>query len=423
MRWLFIRLLAIGLTCGIVLGIASCGRAGDPAAPPAPRIELSNEAFLERHWARPLARQQGAAVSPGDPRASLDPAACGACHKAQHEDWRRSAHSRAMGPGVTGQLVTMVAADPASAEDCIRCHAPLAEQAESLASSLRADARAEDRLHEQGLTCASCHLRAGSVYGPPRRDGSAPGAEAAALPHQRWTATRAFEDSRFCASCHQFEADGYALNGKLLENTFEEWKASVHAREGRSCQGCHMPDRRHLWRGIHDPEMVRRALTIDVSGPVRRGGELSAEVRIRNTGAGHHFPTYVTPKVFVEAYQQDVAGAMLPGTLRRHEISRSVSPDLSRELADTRIASGEQILFDYRARRAAAATALTLRLRVEPDAFYRDLYQSLLGTGAAGRGEASIRRALREAATSGFVAYSSTLSLAGGEQAARTESR
>ncbi len=31
-------------------------------------------------------------------------------------------------------------------------------------------------------------------------------------------------------SCHQFGADGYALNGKLLENTYEEWKASPGLR-------------------------------------------------------------------------------------------------------------------------------------------------------------------------------------------------
>ena len=41
--------------------------------------------------------------------------------------------------------------------------------------------------------------------------------------------------------------------------------ASRHAREGRACQACHMPERRHLWRGIHDPEMVKRALGREVT--------------------------------------------------------------------------------------------------------------------------------------------------------------
>src|SRR2546426_5119071 len=44
----------------------------------------------------------------------------------------------------------------------------------------------------------------------------------------------AFLRSEFCQSCHQFTADGFALNGKLLENTYNEWKASRFAREGRS---------------------------------------------------------------------------------------------------------------------------------------------------------------------------------------------
>ena len=76
------------------------------------------------------------------------------------------------------------------------------------------------------------------------------------------TRTPACLSSEFCQSCHQFAPDGLALNGKLLENTYAEWKASRFAREGVQCQDCHMPDRRHLWRGIHDPAMVRSGLTI-----------------------------------------------------------------------------------------------------------------------------------------------------------------
>ena len=34
-------------------------------------------------------------------------------------------------------------------------------------------------------------------------------------------------DSRFCAACHQFTKDEYALNGKLLQDTHAEWQARV----------------------------------------------------------------------------------------------------------------------------------------------------------------------------------------------------
>jgi len=60
--------------------------------------------------------------------------------------------------------------------------------------------------------------------------------------------------------------DGFALNGKLLQSTYDEWKASRFARQGVQCQDCHMPDRRHRWRGIHDADMVRSGLTITADG-------------------------------------------------------------------------------------------------------------------------------------------------------------
>lgn len=400
-------------------------RAASASDTPAARAAI--DAFLQSHWARPADGSGIRASGPGLEGAALDVAACAACHPAQYEDWRHSLHSRAMGPGVAGQLVTMVAADPVSAESCTRCHAPLAEQTRSLAKSVRSRPPATatataaatppsagnpaDRLHERGLMCASCHVREGQVFGPPRRDGSTPGAGETPPALHRWSASTAFESSRFCATCHQFEPDGFALNGKLLENTLNEWQASRYAREGVSCQNCHMPDRRHLWRGIHDPDMVRRALTIEVTRPTPADGSLAAHLRIRNTGAGHYFPTYVTPRVFVQAYQEDRDGRELPATRQQWMIARDVKLDLSAEIADTRIPPDGQAEFDYRAPRRTGATTLVLRLWVEPDAFYREFYQSMLANGEAGAGQAQIEQAHRDAASSGFVAWRETIVL------------
>src|SRR2546426_1717878 len=85
--------------------------------------------FLARHWRRPLPPQ-----GPPPPRftpieASLAPEACGTCHPTQLADWKTTLHSRAMGPGVAGQLVAMRENDPETAVTCYACHAPLAEQA------------------------------------------------------------------------------------------------------------------------------------------------------------------------------------------------------------------------------------------------------------------------------------------------------
>lgn len=377
-------------------GLGGCGKAPGPA-------EVGD--FLGRYWTRPLASQGKPPASASAHQISLSPQSCAGCHAAQYEDWSTSLHSRAMGPGIMGQLAAMPAHARDEHQDCIRCHAPLKEQADSLSAAIAGN-QAISPLHEQGVVCAACHLRGYEWYGPPRRDGSSPSGDLKQLPHDGWKASPAFSDSRFCAACHQFEKDEYALNGKLLENTYEEWKASRFAREGRSCQSCHMPERRHLWRGIHDPEMVRSGVHIDAGLPEVSGQNVAAALTIRNTGVGHYFPTYVTPHVVAQGYQEDANGAMIAGTLLEHVIARQVPLDLSREIADTRIPPDGEARLDYRARLDRRAAALVFRVRVEPDAFYSGFYESILSDGSARKDAAQIRAALEQSRKSGFEVYS-----------------
>lgn len=307
-----------------------------------------------------------------------------------------------MGPGVLGQLLDTNANAMDEHQACLRCHAPLAEQAASLVELLRK--RGQGGLHEQGLVCAGCHVRGHVRYGPPRRDGSSP-APGAQLPHSGWQAAAAFADSRFCAACHQFEPDGYALNGKLLENTFEEWRASRHAREGRSCQSCHMPDRRHVWRGIHDPAMVRAGVSVKVREPEIAAGTVRAELRLANTGTGHAFPTYVTPLVEMEIFQADGAGRPLAGTGRTHRIGRQVPLDLSREISDTRVSPDGEAVLSYARHAHRRAAVLVYRVRVKPDAYYAALYRDLLKRGTARSGRRMIEQALAAANASSYTVF------------------
>lgn len=412
------KLLHLFLMCCLFSGLSACDKT--------PQTEHSQqfpqndpiESFLQKYWDRPLRAQGAPPAHFSRLEASLDPRSCGTCHVAQFSEWQQSLHSRSMGPGILGQLMDMSPDATEEHQDCIRCHAPLKEQADSFVASL---VRERDRgshpiknaghlLYEQGLVCAACHIRGYQRHGPPRRDGSTPDA-AAKLPHNGWISNTAFEDSRFCAACHQFTKDEYALNGKLLENTYEEWKASRYAREGKTCQSCHMPDRRHLWRGIHDREMVQAGVTIDVTPPRVASGVVSGSLTVRNTGTGHYFPTYVTPKVVAEAYQESAGGQMLEGTLREYIISRQVSLDLSEEIADTRIAPDNQTRFDYRVPLNTEAVILVFRVRVEPDAFYTGLYRSLLEEKQAGKGEELIRQALENSLASHFTFYTSRMKL------------
>jgi nitrate/TMAO reductase-like tetraheme cytochrome c subunit len=380
---------------------------------PAAGDSAADKVFLERHWRRPIPVQGPAPGRFSPVEKSLASASCGTCHPAQLADWKTSFHARSMGPGVAGQLVAMWREDPESARLCLSCHAPLAEQQPFTERGTR-NAAFDTGLQNEGLTCAVCHVRRHERFGPPRRNGSlAPAAPRERLPHNGVTRTLAFQQARFCAACHQFAADDLALNGKLLENTYEEWKRSPAAREGRQCQDCHMPDRRHLWRGIHDPEMVKSGVEISVTterARYRPGDALAATIVIKSVAVGHYFPTYVTPRVVVRAGLLDVNAAPIAGSEQEYVIAREVTLDLSREVFDTRIPPGERASFAYRRRLDGKGLMLRVSVTVAPDHFYERFFKSLLGSGA-GAGAKQIHEALEAARRSTFEIFKRDLPL------------
>ncbi|MEK7364413.1 MAG: hypothetical protein AAB016_10610, partial [candidate division NC10 bacterium] len=264
------------------------------------------------------------------------------------------------------------------------------------------------RLQARGLACAACHVRDHQRFGPPKRDGSlASELPRERLPHNGVTRTPAFLRAEFCKDCHQFPPDGFALNGKLLENTYEEWKASPFGRAGVQCQDCHMPDRRHLWRGIHDSEMVRSGVTVGLSTDRERyavGDTAVATLTVTNSKVGHYFPTYVTPRVVVSGELIDRSGRVVAGSRQEQIIGREVSLDLTRELFDTRLAPGESATFRYRQRLPVAGLTLRVAVTVYPDHFYVGFFEALLA-GGAGKGTARVREALRAARSSSFTLY------------------
>jgi hypothetical protein len=381
-----------------------------------PGPTAAEQQFLDRHWNHPLSPQGPPPADWPPLEASLDPESCGACHPVQLADWSTALHSKSMGPGVLGQMVDMVGNDPGSAQFCWRCHTPLAEQRD-----LRPDGSTnptlDPGLQRKGLVCAGCHVRGHRRYGPPRRaTPEVAGPLDPGLPHGGFTAETAFQDSAFCRGCHQFDATGFALNGKLIENTYEEWRASDYARRGVHCQDCHMPDRRHLWRGIHDPDMVVSGVTISVDvrvRPVRPGETVEARIIVANTGVGHFFPTYLTPKVFVRGRLLTASEVAVADTEQEGVIGREAPLDLSEELYDTRIPPGESITFDYAQAVADVDGSLEVEVEVQPDHFYARFYEALLAGTLSDQARPMIERALADANGSHFVVYRQRFALDG----------
>jgi hypothetical protein len=238
-----------------------------------------------------------------------------------------------------------------------------------------------------GVDCAACHVRDGRWFGP-----RAVGLTA----HGSVEAHTLFRRSEFCATCHQFGQEGLALNGKLLENTVEEWRVSSYAHAGVTCQDCHMPDGEHSFKGIHDADMTRRGLAITVK---RARGELI--VQATNAGAGHALPTYTTPSIRIE----------LSGAGRRldHDIRRALAwsdTDGLRETSDTRLLPGESVTIALPL--PARATSRVV-VQVDPEYDYHQrIYPALLaslGPQLPERAREALKSARRQSQRLGYELY------------------
>lgn len=311
------------------------------------------EAVRGDYWQLPVPAQGDAPAGHHALTHDLSAQSCGLCHQDKYKEWQHSLHAKAMSKGLAGQ---MRSTKPQSRGACLACHLPRTEQwltwkAGGLSAIIK--------LH--GIDCASCHVRTHKRYGP--RD-------VANTPHGTVQGLLLFESSQFCIKCHQFPERGLKLNGKLLENTYREWRASSYGRAGQTCQSCHMPGGKHEFKGIHDPAMTRKGLKVEVT---RKAD--GVYVRAWNAGAGHALPTYTTPRITITVQTNDKGEAKKA----THVIQRQVDwhPQTGwKELSDTRLMPGESV--DLMLPLAAKRLAL-VSVDVQPDADYHDrIYPMLL---------------------------------------------
>ncbi|QWK19334.1 MAG: hypothetical protein KNN13_07475 [Hydrogenobacter thermophilus] len=312
---------------------------------------------VEEYWKRPIKPNGDPPANYSTLEASLDPKACASCHTDKYDEWKNSLHSKTVSSGFLWQLKMM---DQLSANKCMDCHAPLSEQKALMSIYMDYPSKpakpvpayiAHD-LHSQGIVCAACHVREHVRYGPPPKRPLP-----SAIPHGGFEVRKFFEDSKFCASCHQFPDGGERTNGKLRENTYEEWRNSRFYLKGITCQSCHMPNRKHIWKGIHDKDTVLKALKVETW---IAGSELN--VRLTNVGAGHNLPTYMVPKIVVEVYQEDkkVVEGIIGWMVDEY--------DLSKEVFDKRISPGSSITFTGKL--INLEKPINLLIRVEPEEHY-----------------------------------------------------
>jgi hypothetical protein len=264
-------------------------------------------------WMPPSGRaaDPSAALFPGDgplpvltappPLPSLSAQGCNACHREVHDQWAESGHASAAAGALYRASVAALGDPPL----CRDCHLPLLQQrpeAPRGPGALPAGPAPENpawsaTLMTEGVTCAACHIREGTVLGP--RD-----LPASAAPHpvRREPALQGVEA---CETCHQRALAG-AESTPFLD-TVGEWRRSAWGQAGIPCQDCHMPRisgavaanryaaySSHRELGDREPSGVARALTLELSlrtASVRRGESLRATATLSNSGAGHSVPT------------------------------------------------------------------------------------------------------------------------------------
>ncbi len=257
---------------GLLATPARAGRA--PSPPPAPAEEATGLA--------PLA----ATPPPG-----LDHAAetCARCHRRTARQWAGSGHAAAF---TSPRFQAAWSARPQGW--CVHCHAPLQTQQDALNDGVPIDpaGRVEPRegtAADEGVACAACHLRGGTVRSPGRP------LLLARLAHPV-EEDPALTDGRRCAGCHQFAfprhspAWPFAYSSTPLQDTHREWAASgpgqATGRQAAGCVDCHWPRGHHGLPGATQPGLVEQSLSVTVVA-----GCGSATAALTATGAAHAVPT------------------------------------------------------------------------------------------------------------------------------------
>jgi hypothetical protein len=161
---------------------------------------------------------------------------CGVCHVSHYNEWKRSTHAQAWkDPQFQAELKK-----ESSPFMCINCHIPLQNQQKYIIKGLEdgdiykpvkeENINFDADLQEEGITCASCHVRDNAVIGP---SGST------LAPHPVVKNTQHLSES-LCISCH----NANAVVTPTLACSFEtgaEWKAGPFFGK-KNCINCHMPD-------------------------------------------------------------------------------------------------------------------------------------------------------------------------------------
>ncbi len=190
---------------------------------------------------------------------------CKPCHPVQFRQWSVSQHAFSnLSPAfISNDNTTQLLTNGTAGDTCIRCHNPVGARmgVTSVISNMK-----REQKNLEGITCIVCHRRNkrfgkisgrfvpeegdifGRIFGPSDNTVqketeeiaslslvTSPGEKGRAI-HNRVEQDVLIREPVFCSPCH-----GARLpTGIRSEETFDEYKTSKSAKDGVTCQACHM---------------------------------------------------------------------------------------------------------------------------------------------------------------------------------------
>jgi nitrate/TMAO reductase-like tetraheme cytochrome c subunit len=193
---------------------------------------------------------------------------CSKCHQKIYDEWRVSSHAYAAVSPMFHRFEQKVAelTRGTSGTFCLRCHAPVATQADF---PRNASIFNGPIVFREGITCIACHrvierygrvngerrIELGSEYDPVVGNIGGEGVRAVIADrdnfkvkidpndtrplqpiHQGAIQFEQLSDSSFCAGCHQVVVQP----GIALEIVYQQYRQGPACKKGVSCQDCHM---------------------------------------------------------------------------------------------------------------------------------------------------------------------------------------
>jgi len=305
---------------------------------------------------------------------NLSAKTCGSCHKKIYDEWKTTIHSKAW----TDPYFQVDLKFDSNQFICRLCHTPLDRQLPSIVTGyrdknkwnpiLKPNPDFDAKLQHEGVTCAVCHLRKGKIVGVLGTTNA---------PHPVKKLDNA---NRICLRCHTTASERFGVfvkyppcgtvaeivhagpgsenSGKTEKSkafTGSSGELKVKDIASLGCVNCHMPlvtrplveggairnVRRHLWRGGHDRDMVKKALSATFVKKDDTANTYIFLLTLLNSGAKHYFPTGTPDRHLTVIFRAvDKSGRIVKSQkeiLKRNMMWRPVIMDLS----DTRLQPGK----------------------------------------------------------------------------------